>query len=135
MAKALLDDELWEVIEPLLPAAKPRRRRFPGRKLVRDRKTLTGILFVLKTGIAWEDLPQEMGCGSGMTCWRRLRAWHRAGVWQQLHAVLLARLRGADRIDWSRAVVDSSKVRALKGGPRPGPIRPIKAGPAANITS
>jgi len=135
MAKPLLDDELWAVIEPLLPAAKPRRRRHPGRKLLRDRKTLTGILFVLKTGIAWEDLPQEMGCGSGMTCWRRLGAWHRAGVWNELHAVLLARLRGADRIDWSRAVVDSSKVRALKGGPRPGQIRPIKARPAANITS
>ena len=135
MAKPLLDDELWDVIKPLLPAAKPRRRRYPGRKLISDRQTLTGILFVLKTGIAWEDLPQEMGCGSGMTCWRRLAAWHRAGVWNRLHAVLLARLQGAEQIDWSRAVVDSSKVRALKGGPRQGRIRPIKARLAANITS
>jgi transposase len=130
-----LDDELWAVIEPLLPVRKPRRRRHPGRKLIGDRQTLTGILFVLKTGIAWEDLPQEMGCGSGMTCWRRLAAWHRAGVWKRLHAVLLARLQGADQIDWSRAVVDSSKERALKGGPRRGRIRPLKQGLAANITS
>jgi transposase len=135
MAKPLLDNELWHIIEPLLPPAKPRRHRHPGRKRIDDRQTLTGILFVLKTGIAWEDLPQEMGCGSGMTCWRRLAAWHRAGVWKHLHAVLLARLRGANRIDWSRAVVDSSKVRALKGGARLGPIRPTEAGSAASITS
>jgi transposase len=70
MAKPLLDDGLWQIIEPLLPAAKPRRYRHPGRKPISDRQTLTGILFVLKTGIDWEDLPQEMGCGSGMTCWR-----------------------------------------------------------------
>ena len=136
MAKVVVDDELWAAVEPLLPAAKPRRFRFPGRKpAISNRQALTGILFVLKTGIAWEDLPQEMGCGSGMTCWRRLAAWHRAGVWNRLHAVLLARLQGAEQIDWSRAVVDSSKVRALKRGPRRDPIRPIKAGPAANITS
>jgi transposase len=134
MAKPLLDDALWEIIEPLLPPAKSRRQRYPGRKRLSDRQTLTGILFVLKTGIAWEDLPQEMGCGSGMTCWRRLAAWHRAGVWKWLHAVLLARLQGAEQIDWSRAVVDSSSVRALKGGPRRGRIRPTEVGPAANIT-
>src|ERR671916_2023324 len=79
MAKPLLDDELWEVINPLLPPPKPRRFRFPGRKPLDNRKALTGILFVLKTGIPWEDLPQEMGCGSGMTCWRRLRDWQEAG--------------------------------------------------------
>jgi transposase len=135
MAKPLLDDELWEIIEPLLPPPKRRRRRYPGRKPLEDRQVLTGILFVLKTGIAWEDLPQEMGCGSGMTCWRRLAAWHRTGVWQRLHAVFLARLQGADQIDWSRAVVDSASVRALKGGPKRGRIRPTDAAPAANITS
>ena len=75
MAKPLLTDALWKRIEPLLPPHKPRRRRFPGRKPIDDRKALTGILFVLKTGINWEDLPQEMGCGCGMTCWRRLRDW------------------------------------------------------------
>ena len=75
MAKPLVDDELWAIIEPLLPEPKPRRFRFPGRKRIENRHALTGIIFVLKTGIGWEDLPQELGCGSGMTCWRRLRAW------------------------------------------------------------
>ncbi len=85
MAKPLLPDELWNRIEPLLPLPKPRRFRYPGRKPIDNRKVLIGILFVLKTGICWEDLPREMGCGSGMTCWRRLRDWHEAGVWQALH--------------------------------------------------
>jgi transposase len=122
MAKPLIDDELWAVIEPLLPAPKLRRFRYPGRKPVKNRRALTGIVFVLKTGIGWEDLPQEMDCGSGMTCWRRLQEWQTAGVWQRLHEVLLARLQGADQIDWSRAVVDSAPLRALKGGRKPGRI-------------
>ena len=134
MAKPLVDDELWAIIEPLLPASKPRRLRYPGRKPVDNRRALTGILFVLKTGIGWEDLPQEMGCGSGMTCWRRLRDWQVAGVWQQLHEVLLARLQAADQLDWSRAVVDSAAVRALKGGRTPGRIPRTKPRPGANTT-
>ncbi len=99
MAKPLVDDELWKLIQPLLPLPKPRRWRYPGRKRLRDRPALTGILFVLKSGIPWEMLPQEMGCGSGMTCWRRLRDWQEAGVWQNLHELLLAKLREADQID------------------------------------
>ena len=134
MAKPLLDDDLWQLIEPLLPEPKARRFRFPGRKPVDNRKALTGILFVLKTGIGWEDLPKEMGCGSGMTCWRRLRDWQEAGVWQRLHEVLLAKLNKADQLDWSRAVVDSSSVRALKGGPKLGQTRPIRRKRGANIT-
>jgi transposase len=113
MAKPLLDDELWQVIEPLLPPPQPRRMRCPGRQPLARRKVLTGILFVLKSGIPWAMLPQELGCGSGMTCWRYLRAWQRAGVWQRLHAVLWAKRREADTLDWSRAVVDSSSVRAI----------------------
>jgi transposase len=132
MAKPLVNDDLWAVIERLLPAPKPRRFRYPGRKPVDNRRALTGLLFVLKTGIGWEDLPQEMGCGSGMTCWRRLRDWEVAGVWQQLQEVLLARLQGADQLDWSRAVVDSASVRALKGGRTPGRILRIKPKPGAN---
>ena len=116
MAKPLLDDKLWATIEPLLPQPKPRRNRFPGRKPISNRQALTGILFVLKTGIPWEYLPQELGCGSGMTCWRRLRDWQTAGVWQRLHEHLLAKLRHADQIDWSRAIVDSGSIRALCGG-------------------
>lgn len=116
MAKPILDDELWLVIEPRLPAAKPRRFRHRGRKPLSNRQVLTGILFVLKTGLGWEDLPQTLGCGSGMTCWRQLRDWQAAGVWQRIHETLLACLREANQLDWSRAVVHSSAVRALKGG-------------------
>ncbi len=122
MAKELVSDELWQVIGPLLP---PHRARpgLRGRPPVSDRAALTGIIFVLKSGIPWEMLPIEMGCGSGMTCWRRLRDWHKAGVWQELHEILLARLEKAGIIDWSRASVDSVHVRAKgakKGGLRVG---------------
>jgi transposase len=119
MAKPILDDGLWEIIEPLLPPPKRRRRRYPGRKPLDNRAVLTGILFVLKSGIAWEDLPQEMGCSSGMTCWRRLAAWQKKGVWNKIPCALLNRLREADQIDWSRAAVDSTSVRAVFGGTRP----------------
>jgi transposase len=118
MAKSLVTDELWEIVARLLPPPKPRRFRYPGRKPLEDRKALRGILFVLKSGIPWEMLPQEMGYGSGMTCWRRLRDGQKAGVWQRLHEVLLAKLREADQIDWSRAAVDRASVRAIGGGER-----------------
>ena len=95
MPRPLVSDELWELVEPLIPKV-PRRQRFPGRKLIDDRKVLAEILFVLRTGIPWEYLPQEMGCGSGATCWRRLQEWQQAGVWQRLHALLLAKLHEAD---------------------------------------
>jgi transposase len=76
-----------------------------GGKPLGDRQALTDTrsVFVLKPGIAWEDLPQEMGCGSGMTCWRRLAAWHGAAVWHRLQAVLLAQLQRADQVDAGRA--------------------------------
>jgi transposase len=135
MAKAVLDDALWELIEPLLPRPKKRRKRNPGRKPIPPRASLTGILFVLITGIPWEYLPQEMGCGSGMTCWRRLRDWHKAGVWKKVHRVLLAHLREADQIDWSRAVVDSSSIRAVKGGPKRARTQRTGAKRARNIMS
>ena len=99
-----------------------------------DRLVLQGILFVLFTGIGWEDLPQELGFGSSMTCWRRLRDWQQAGVWQALHRLLLDKLREAERIDFSRVVADSSCVRALLGGAKAAPIRRTGAGPAASIT-
>lgn len=116
MPQLLVEDGLWELVRPLLPPPKARRWRFPGRKPLDNRKALTGILFVLKSGIPWEMLPQEMGCGSGMTCWRRLKEWQEAGVWKRLHELLLAKLREADQIDWSRAVVDSGSIRAVGGG-------------------
>lgn len=135
MAKELLSDELWETIKPLLPKPKRRRKRYPGRKPKDPRAVLTGILFVLRSGIPWEMLPQEMGCGSGMTCWRYLRAWEKAGVWQKLHEVLLARLQEADKIDWSRAVVDSGSVRAVFGGHKRARILRIDGNWGANIMS
>lgn len=121
MAKPLLEDDLWALIEPLLPPPKKRRRRFPGRKPVGQRQVLTGILFVLRSGIPWEMLPQELGCGSGMTCWRRLRDWHAAGVWDKIHHVLLERLHQAQAIDWSRAIADSSSIRAVGAGEKKRP--------------
>ena len=120
MAKPLLPDDLWAIIQPILPPPKPRRARYPGRKPVDDRTCLTGILFVLKTGIGWEDFPAEMGC-CGMTLLNRLRDWQAAGVWQRVHELLLAELRDADQIDFSRVVVDSSSVRAVHGGKKRGP--------------
>jgi len=122
MATATLDDELWKLIEPLLPVRK-RRLHHPGRKRIDDRCTLAGILFVLRTGIAWQQLPQELGYGSGMTCWRRLQEWQQAGVFQALHERLLSQLRAAGRLDLSRAVCDSASLRALLGAIKPGPVR------------
>lgn len=128
-----VDDELWAVIEPLLPKVE-RRTRYPGRKRHPDRLVFQGILFVLHTGMAWEHLPQELGFGSGMTCWRRLAEWTEAGVWPRLHEVLLAKLRSADALDFSRAAVDGSHIRALKGEPRPDEAPSIGAGRAASTT-
>ena len=124
MAKELVTDELWEVVEPLLPEEPPKPKG--GRPRVDDRAALTGILFVLKSGIPWEMLPQEMGCGSGMTCWRRLKECNEAGVWEELHHKLLDRLGKADEIDWHRASLDSASVPAPGGAKRPAPIRRIK---------
>ena len=126
-------DELWERVAPLIPQ-RSRRFRYPGRRPLDDRRVLSGILFVLATGIGWERLPQELGFGSGMTCWRRLHAWQAAGVWQRLHALLLAELHAADRLDWSRAVVDASYSQAKKGALRPGRARSTAAVAAPSIT-
>ncbi len=133
MATAQLDEELWRLIEPLLPARK-RRFRHPGRKRLDDRRTLAGILFVLRTGIAWQQLPQELGYGSGMTCWRRLKEWQQAGVFQALHERLLAQLRAAGRLDLSRAVCDSASLRALLGASKPAPARLTGASSEASTT-
>jgi transposase len=121
MARPLVSDALWERIKPLLPPPKPRRFRSPGRKPLDQRKVLAGIIFVLKSGIPWEELPQEMGCGCGMSCWNYLKAWQDSGVWEQLHKVLLEELQETDTIDWSRAAIDSIKARAVGGGDATGP--------------
>jgi transposase len=130
MKKPLVPDDLWAIVEPLLPPEPPRPKG--GRPRVPDRAALTGIIFVLKSGIPWEMLPQEMGCGSGVTCWRRMRDWQAAGVWDRLHRTLLDQLGDAGRIDWSRASLDSASVPAKRGARRSAPIPPIAANRARN---
>lgn len=120
----LISDEIWALIEPLLPERKSSPKG--GRPPVSDRAALTGILYVLRTGIAWEFLPQEMGCGSGMTCWRRLRDWHQAGIWDNLQR-LLESLDKGDQIDWSRASDDASMSHAHEKRYRQGSLRRIGA--------
>lgn len=134
MAQVLLDDALWKRLEPLLSKRRSRHRRHAGRPPIPDRAVLTGILFVLRSGIPWRMLPPQMGCGSGVTCWRRLVKWQRAGVWKRLHAALLAELRQRGQLDFARALVDSSSLRALRGGKKLDRTLPIAARPGRSIT-
>jgi transposase len=120
MAKELVPDELWMVIDSLLPPELPKPNG--GRPRVPDRAALAGIIYVLKSGIPWGMLPRELGFGSGVTCWRRLRDWQKAGVWHRLYRVLLNELGKAGLIDWSRASLDSATVPAKRGVQEPAPI-------------
>lgn len=106
-------DELWETVEPMLPAREPSPKG--GRPRVDDRICFNAIVFVLFTGIAWRHLPSEMGC-SAATAHRRLADWQRAGVFERLHQQMLRALNGAGQIDWSTSVIDGSHIRALQGG-------------------
>jgi transposase len=112
MPKELVDEELRSLIEPLLPERAPHSRRYAGRKPTPDRAVLTGIVFV-RWGIAWNLLPQEMGCGSGTACRRQLAAWRHAGVCQRVHETLLAELRRHGEIDLTRALVDNLSTSAM----------------------
>ncbi|MFD7731060.1 IS5 family transposase [Kitasatospora phosalacinea] len=114
----MVDDELWALIEPVPPAWP---ERSPGPRPVDDRLCWQGILFMLFTGTTWQQLPPELGFGSGQACWCRLCRWTEAGVFDQVHRTLLAELDAAGRIDWTRACVDASHVRAKKGGAGVGP--------------
>jgi transposase len=130
MAEPLLPEELWKEIKPLLPAERPKAGG--GRPRVSDRDCLIGIIFVLRTGIPWRFLPAELGCGSPVTCWRRLKEWTQAGVWSKVHAKLVRVLGQRGRLDRSTGVIDSASVRALFGGRTPAPTRPIGRKKAAN---
>ena len=132
MSKPLVTDELWAAVEPLLPVEPPKPKG--GRPRCDDRKALSGIVFVLRSGIPWEMLPAEFGC-SGMTCWRRLRDWQAAGVWDGLHRALLERLAEADQLDWSRASIDSASLAAKGGDAKSDRTRPIAAGRAPSGTA
>jgi transposase len=109
----LVPDALWQAIQPLLPTPPPRHG---GRPRVDDRAALAGIIYQLRTGTHWRLLPtRQLGCGSSVTCWRRLRDWQRAGVWQRLHHRLLDELGRERQLDWSRASLDSLSGRAKRG--------------------
>jgi transposase len=126
---------LWARLAPLIPAARKKRGHRHGRGRIPDRAVLTGILYVLRSGVPWQMLPREMGCGSGSTCWRRLVRWQRAGVWRRLHETLLAELRRRGRLDQRWTVIDSASVRALRGGKKLDRTQPIAVRRARNITS
>ena len=134
MIEELVPDGLWERVAPLLPPPKSRRYRYPGRRPIDDRAALGGIVFVLKTGITCNQLPTSLlGC-SGVTCWRRLGDWTEAGGWPALHELLLAQLRAIGELDLDRCVVDSSHMRALKGGTTSARRRSTAAAPAPSTT-
>ena len=114
MARQWVSDDLWDQIAPLLPCEPPKPKG--GRPRIPDRKCLVGIVFVLRTGCAWNDLPAELGCGDGTTCWRRFRHWTQAGVWPAVWQCLLNALGKEGRVDLSRAVIDSASARAVFWG-------------------
>jgi transposase len=121
MSESLLFDQLWQRIEPLLPKKKQRRNvQYAGRKRAEARKVLTGIIFVLKTGVPWKSLPATSDFPSGHTCRRRLLEWDKRGVWRRLWQGVLVDLQAEGRLDWERGVVDSSSVRAGHGGEKTG---------------
>jgi transposase len=132
-ASSLVLDAIWKAIEPLLPKEPPKLKG--GRPRIPDRAVLGGVIFALRTGCPWRLLPKELGYGSGTTCWRRLRDWQAAGVWQRLHETLLNWLGDEAAIDWSRASIDSLSVRAKRGVSRRGRTRLIVASAAPSITS
>jgi transposase len=122
MANKMLPDDLWRRLEPLLPKPKENRHvQFAGRKPSDLRQIVTGILFVLRTGIPWRSLPATSAFPSGYTCLRHLRRWQKAGIWQRFFEALLAELQAIHKIDWFRALVDSSSLRAPCGGEKTGP--------------
>jgi transposase len=104
-----LTNEQWQRLQPLLPP--PRKGR--GRPRADDRRTLNGVLYVLRTGCRWEDVPR--GYGSPATCWRRLRAWEKDGTWECIWRSLLTSLDERKKLEWTKAFLDGSFVPAKKG--------------------
>lgn len=135
MVRQPVSKELWRQLLPLIPTFTPSAKGGARKLGVSDEAALNGILFVLHTGIPWQDLPQSLGYGGGMTCWRRLRDWNSSGVWQKLHHAMLVRLREHDQIDWNRASIDGSSVPSPRGARRRAPTPQTEANSALNVTS
>ena len=133
MSKERVSDALWRIIEPLLPTEPSKARG--ERPRIPDRAVLSGIVFVLKSGIPWRMLPKELGFASGVTCWRRLRDWQKAGVWYRLHRALLDLLGRSGKVDWWRASLDSASAPAKRGSKRSDPTLPTAVRTAQSITS
>jgi transposase len=119
MTVPLVSEELWKEVEPVLPRHEPDPRGGAPRKP--DRPCLEGIVYVLKTGCQWQELPASDRWPSGSTCWRRMREWVSAGVWPQVQRRLLNVLGRAGEVDLGKVVIDSASVRAKKGAPTPAP--------------
>lgn len=130
MSFTLLPDSLWSEISPLLPAEPPKPKG--GRPPIPPRQALIGIIFILRTGMAWNFLPREMGCGSGVSCWRRFQQWTELGIWPEVHKRLLNALGKQEQVDLSRAIIDSQSVRAVLGGTIPVRTRRTERKTAAN---
>ncbi|CUU53788.1 Putative transposase of IS4/5 family (DUF4096) [Parafrankia irregularis] len=113
LALRLVPDELWELVEPLLPPFTPRPQG-GGTAPAEERAVLTAVVYVLTSGCAWRDLPPSFGV-SVPTAHRRFQAWTRAGLWPRLHRAVLDRHGAAGNVDWASAIVDSASVRAKKG--------------------
>ena len=111
MPKPILSDEQWKRIEPLLPQPKRRRR---GRPPKGNRQVLEGILWILKTGARWRDLPKDFGV-SASVCWTRLRRWEEQGVWLRLWRAFLSELDQRGKLDWQESFLDGSFAPAKKG--------------------
>lgn len=114
----LVSDELWNAVYPLLPQHPPSPQG--GRRRIPDRLCLNGIVFVLREGLRWQSLPTALGWGSGSTCYRRFAEWTAAGVWEAAHVTLVTTLGQRGLLNLERAVVDSSSLRALRGGKHTG---------------
>ena len=129
----LVPDELWALVEPLLPA--PPRPPYGGRhRTIPDRNCFAAIVYMARTSTPWRLLPaRELGCGSPATCWRRLTEWANAGVFDPPPRGLGPAGR-AGRLDWSRASVDTMSVRAKRGGTTWAQIPSIVASLGASST-
>lgn len=130
-----VSDALWDRIAPHLPPPPSHDPTIGGRPRVDDRSALNGILFVLWTGIGWQQVPIVLGYGSGSTCWRRLHDWQEAGVWDTVLELLLQDLAQQGRLDLANLIVDGSKVPAKKGGPESAIIPRIVGVPASSDMS